>query len=264
MSLVFAAITPHPPILIPTIGKEHLKEIQATEEAMKKMEQDLYVAKPDTIIIISPHGRLLSDAFSININPTYQVDLREFGDLTTKNVYQSDLHLALKITESAKLKHLPLVLQTEPILDHGSAVPLFYLTQHLPNIKIIPVGYSLLEAKTHLDFGYLIKEEVMNSNQRVAIVASGDLSHALTDEAPAGFSPEGKKFDEMLIEDLKSHNTSALVNADPKFCEAAAECGLRSFLILLGALQRVNYELKLLSYEGPFGVGYLVAEFVTP
>lgn len=262
MSLVFAAITPHPPILIPTIGKEHLKEIRATETALKKMEQDLYVAKPDTIIVISPHGRLLADAFSININPTYQVDLREFGDLTTKNTYQSDMNLALKITESAKLKHLPLILQTEPILDHGAAVPLFYLAQHLPNIKIIPIGYSLLEAKTHLDFGYLIKEEIMNSNQRVAIVASGDLSHALTNEAPAGFSPEGKKFDEMVIEALKSHNASALVNADPKFCEAAAECGLRSFLILLGALQRVNYELKLLSYEGPFGVGYLVAEFI--
>lgn len=264
MSLVFAAIAPHPPILIPTIGKEHLKKIQATEEAMKKMEQDLYVAKPDTLIIISPHGHLLADAFSININPSYQVDLREFGDLITKNEYQSEMNLALKIKESAKLKHLPLVLQTEPVLDHGSAVPLFYLTQHLPNIKIIPIGYSLLDAKTHLDFGYLIKEEIMNSNQRVAIIASGDLSHALTDDAPAGFSPEGKKFDEMLIEALKSHNTTALVNLDPKFCEAAAECGLRSFLILLGSLQRVNYELKLLSYEGPFGVGYLVAEFVMP
>lgn len=261
MSLVFAAIAPHPPILIPAIGRDHLKKIRATQEALEKMEEDLYVAKPETIVIISPHGNLLPDAFSLNLNPSYRVDLKEFGDLTTTAEYRCDMDLSLQITEAAKLKHLPLVLQTDPILDYGSAVPLSYLARHLAEIKIIPLGYALLNAKTHLDFGYLIKEEIMKTNRRVAVIASGDLSHALTSEAPAGFSPEGKKFDEALMENLKNRNTAALLNLDPRFCEAAAECGLRSFLILLGVLQRVNYDLKILSYEGPFGVGYLTAEF---
>lgn len=261
MSLVFAAFTPHPPILIPSIGKENTKKIKATKEAMDKLEEDLYVTKPDTILVISPHGQILANAFSINFNPTYTVDLKEFGDLTTKSEYQSDLNLIARIADEAKLKQLPLVLQTDARLDYGAAVPLFYLARHLPEIKIVPVGYSLLGSKTHLEMGYLIKEEILKTNQRVAVVASGDLSHALNNEAPAGFSPEGKKFDETVIENLKSRNTAALINLDPKFCQAAAECGWRSLLMLLGALQRVNYELKILSYEGPLGVGYLVAEF---
>lgn len=262
MSLVFAAITPHPPVLIPNIGQDNLKKIQATKEAMEKLEQDLYVSKPETILIISPHGHLLPDSFTININPTYSVDLREFGDLVTKSEYACDFQLAQEITESAKLKNLPLVLQSDPILDYGSAVPLFYLTQHLPKIKIIPLSYSLLPAKTHLDFGYLIKECIMKANRRVAIIASGDLSHSLTSDAPGGFSPDGKKFDEAIIESLKNCNSTALLNLDPKFCQSAAECGLKSILILLGILQRVNCNFKILSYEGPLGVGYLVAEFV--
>ncbi len=264
MSLVFAAVVPHPPILIPNIGRDNLKKIQATKEALEKLEENLYVSKPDTILVISPHGRLSPESFTINFNPDYTVDLRDFGDPVTKTRYVGDLQLAQNIAEAAKLDDLPLTLQSEPALDHGSAVPLFYLTRHLPNIKIVPVGYSLLPAKSHLDFGYLMKEEIMKLNRRVAVVASGDLSHALTNEAPAGFSPDGKKFDEMVMECLKNHNTAALLNLDPNFCESAAECGLRSILILLGVLQRVNYDLSLLSYEGPFGVGYLVAEFVLP
>ncbi|MBI5022808.1 MAG: AmmeMemoRadiSam system protein B [Candidatus Magasanikbacteria bacterium] len=262
MPLVFAAITPHPPILIPDIGKDNIIKIQATKNALEKMEENLYVAKPDTILIISPHGRILPDAFSINTNPTYTVDLREFGDLTTQTQYQSDMTMIARISNEAKLKEIPLALYTDHALDYGSAVPLHYLTKHLPEVKIIPLSYSLLEPKQHLNFGYLLKEEIMSTNRRVAVIASGDLSHALTSDAPAGFSLEGKKFDENLMENLKNHNTTALLNLEPQICESAAECGRRSFLILLGILQRVNYKLKILSYEGPLGVGYLVAEFV--
>lgn len=261
MPLIFAAITPHPPILIPDIGKDNIKKIRATKAALEKMEEDLYAAKPETILIISPHGRILPDTFSINTNPTYTVDLREFGDLTTKTQYQSDLTMIARISNSAQTKEVPLTLYTDQALDYGSAVPLYYLTKHLPEIKIIPLSYSLLEPKQHLNFGYLLKEEIMNTNRRVAVIASGDLSHALTSDAPAGFSPEGKKFDENLIENFKNHNTAGLLNLEPQICESAAECGWRSFLILLGVLQRVNYQLKILSYEGPLGVGYLVAEF---
>lgn len=262
MSLVFASIVPHPPIIIPAIGKDNLKKVKKTAGALDELEKELYAAKPETILVISPHGHLLADAFAINANPTYKVDLRDFGDLTTAREYLSDFEMIAKISNSAKEQHLPLVLQTDAILDYGSAVPLYYLTRHLPDVKIIPVGYSLLDPKTHLNFGYLLKEEIMRANCRVAVVASGDLSHALTSEAPAGFSPQGEKFDKILMEYLQNHNTSAIMNLDPSFCQEAAECGWRSFLILLGILQKVNYNLKILSYEGPFGVGYLVANFV--
>ncbi len=262
MSLVFAAITPHPPILIPAIGKENITKLQRTKKAMEELEKDLYIAQPDTLLIISPHGEMLADSFCLNVNQSYEANLKEFGDLVTKLSFAPNLNLMLKIRESAQEKKLPVALQTEPVLDYGAAVPLYYLTKHLPQIKIAPVSFSLLDNKTHLDFGYLLKERIMEANDRVAVIASADLAHTLSSDSPGGFSPQAKIFDEQIIENLKSHNTTGIVNLDPEMAKAAAECGYRSILILLGLLQRVNYELKLLSYEGPLGIGYLVANFV--
>jgi AmmeMemoRadiSam system protein B len=172
------------------------------------------------------------------------------------------MNLMLKIREAAQEKNIPTVLQTEPSLDYGAAVPLYYLTKHLPKVKIMPISFSLLNNKTHLDFGYLIKEQIMSSNERVAVIASADLAHTLKSESPAGFSPQARVFDDQVIENLKNHNTSGLLNLEPNICSEAAECGLRSILILLGILQRVNYDLKILSYEGPLGIGYLTANFI--
>lgn len=262
MSLVFAALTPHPPLLIPSIGKEMAKKIEKTKNALLKLEEDLYLSKPETIIIISPHGRLFQDAFTINYCLEYETDLREFGDLVTKLKFKGETDLPAKIRSASKGKGYATTMVSEPKLDHGVAVPFFFLTPHLPNVKIMPVGFSNLDWKTHLDFGYLLKEQIMKTNKRVAVIASGDLSHALTTDAPAGFNEAGPEFDKTIQELLAAHNTGGLVNLENTFTDNAAECGLRSILILLGVLRDINYTYESLAYEGPFGVGYLTANFV--
>lgn len=260
--LVFSAIVPHPPLLIPNIGKEELKKVDKTKKALEQLEQDLYLSKPDLIVIISPHGSLFSDAFTINAHPHFLADFSQFGDLKTKQKWQGDAIFASTLSHQSYVQNISTQMISEEILDHGSTVPLFYLTAHLPQIKILPLGYSNLNGKTHLDFGYLLKSVIMNSDKRIAVIASGDLSHGLTTDAPAGFSKVGEKFDKKVIELLENHNTVGYSQMEPKFVAEAAECGYRSFLILLGALKNVNYTFKNYSYEGPFGVGYLVGNFV--
>lgn len=262
MSLVFSALVPHPPLLIPDIGREHLEKLKITKESMETLEKNLYISQPDTILLITSHGLIFSDTFTINAYPKFKVDFREFGDLVTKGAYDADLTLISAMANAAKEEKWPLVLQSQENLDYGAAVPLYYLTKHLPKIKIIPLSYSLLDYKKHLDFGYFLKEILMNSERRVAVIASGDLSHRLSNEGPGGFSPLAKKFDDLVLESLKSGNTTGLVNCDAKLCDEAGECGLRSLLILLGILRNMQYKLKILSYESPFGIGYLVAEFI--
>lgn len=261
MSLVFSALTPHPPLLIPNIGKENLVKLETTKKSLEELERALYISQPDTLIFITPHGKIFPEAFTINANPEFRFDFKDFGDLATKGTFNADLNLIADISNAAKNQRLPLILQSEPALDYGTSVPLFYLSRHLTNIKIIPIGYSLLDLKKHFDFGYFLKDIIMDSSKRVAVIASGDLSHRLSDASPAGFSPSGKKFDDLLIESLKTGNISGLINLDEKICKEAGECGLRSLLILLGVLRNMNYDLKLHSYESPFGVGYLVADF---
>lgn len=262
MSLVFAAITPHPPLLIPSIGKDVIKKIEKTKKALEKLEEDLYLSSPDIILIISPHGGFFKDAFTIHHAIEYETDFREFGDLATRIKFHSETNLTYQIREATKKTSIPATMISEKIIDHGTSIPLIYLTAHLPNVSIVPIGFCDLDWKTHTDFGYLIKEQIMNTNKRVAVIASGDLSHALNNEAPAGFNAVGTEFDKKIQELLEHHNVSGMLQLDQKFTNDAAECGLRSFLILMGILRGVDYNYKHYSYEGPFGVGYLVANFV--
>lgn len=259
--LSFAAFTPHPPILIPTIGKENLKRVEKTVEAMGKLEEKIFEAKPDTIIIISPHGALLPDAFSINLNPTYKSNLHEFGDFATELEFKTDTALAFRIKELMEDKNVPLVLTSEESLDHGVIVPLYFLTKRLEGVSILPMGYSMLDLKTHFNFGDFLKEIILNEDKKIAVIASGDLSHRLTKDAPAGYSPRGKEFDEKLAELITNKNTAGILGLDQSLAEEAGECGLRSLVILLGLLERINYTPEIFSYEGPFGVGYMVSNF---
>jgi len=261
MALVFAAVTPHPPLLIPTIGREELNKVNQTKLAMEELAMSLYATHPDTIIIISPHGSYFNEVFTINFCVDYVTDLRDFGDLATTLKFHGDAELAFRIRDATKRQHLPATMISENHLDHGTSVPLYYLTKNLPQIKLLQLGFCDLDYKTHVDFGGLIKELVMSTNKRVAVIASGDLSHALTNDAPAGFNKRGPEFDAKIRELLMSKNLTGMINIDPRIISEAAECGMRSILILLGMLQGINYTFRELSYEAPFGVGYLTAQF---
>ena len=256
--LVFSAICPHPPILIPTIGKDNIKQIKNTVEAMKRLEEELYASKPEVIIVISPHGEIIPDAFCLNLNAEYKATFEEFGDFTTKLEFKGNPLLSLKIKERVE-DNLPIVLSSCEKLDHGSAVPLFYLTKHLKDIEIIPVYYCFLDFNSHFQFGQLLKKEIAKSDRRIAVIASGDLSHSLTKKSPAGYSPKGAEFDQQLMDLLKKKDIPGILEMKPKFIEEAAECGFRSISILLGIIEEYKFDVDILSYEGPFGVGYMVA-----
>jgi AmmeMemoRadiSam system protein B len=260
MPIAFAAIVPHPPILIPSIGKENLQQLQTTAHAYSHLEQNLYASQAETILILSPHGPLQEEAFTLNLNPEFHGDFSDFGDLTTKFSLAGNIGLAHKIREKMETK-APLQLISEKKLDHGTAIPLYLLTKYLPKIKIIPFYHSGLDLTAHYNIGQMIKNELLNSKERVAVVASGDLSHRLTKNAPAGFSPKGKRFDKKLIDNLLKKQTGEIIKFDHSLVADAGECGLKSIVILLGILDGIKYEPELLSYEAPFGVGYLAMNF---
>ncbi|HAT03954.1 MAG TPA: AmmeMemoRadiSam system protein B [Candidatus Magasanikbacteria bacterium] len=261
MPLVFAATTPHPPILLPSIGKEEIEKLKKTQQAFAKVEEELYLSKPHVIAIISPHGQLYDDAFTLNAHTRFISSFEEFGDHTTRNEWKGAPDMSAHIGHIAMEERIPVRLISDDHIDHGVGVPLHFLATHMPDVKILPIGYSGLDAKSHLAFGYLLKNAFMDSDKRVALIASGDLSHGLTTDAPAGFSKVGKEFDDKIIQLLEAHNTTGIMQMDQKFVNEAAECGYRSLLILLGALQNIDYTFKNYAYEAPFGVGYLTGVF---
>ncbi|PIW75415.1 MAG: AmmeMemoRadiSam system protein B [Candidatus Portnoybacteria bacterium CG_4_8_14_3_um_filter_44_10] len=258
--LVFASICPHPPIIIPSVGGKELNKTRKTVGAMKKLAEYFCSAKPNTAIIISPHGPMQYDQMSITVSKELRGDFSQFGDFKTTLSFKNNLEVVSAIKEAALKNGIPVGSVDIPQLDHGSLVPLYYLTQDYHSAKVIPIAFSPLSLQTHFNFGQAIGEAIGKSDGKIAVVASGDLSHRVTPDAPVGYSPRGKEFDEKLIDLLKKNDSEKILNMDPSLIEEAGECGLRSIIILLGALSGLKYNFEILSYKAPFGVGYLVAK----
>jgi len=270
MPLVFAALTPHPPIIVPEVGGAETKKVKKTILAMEKLAEDLAKSDPDTLIVISPHGLVYPDRFNVCGMENLRGDLTNFNTPQVSFKFKNDLDFAKVLDETANKEGIETLLYDNRVdfyeLDHGVIVPLYFLTKKLEHsVKVVPIAYSLLSRASHVSFGQAISDVINNldksEEKRVAIIASGDLSHRLIFQAPAGFSPVGEKFDQKLISLLKQKKTAEILDLDEDFVEEAGECGYRSILILLGALDEERYTPEILSYEGPFGVGYLVANF---
>lgn len=275
--LNFAAISPHPPILIPTISKsDELKKLAKTVAAMEKLAKILAEKEIQTLIVISPHGPVSYDKFVINSAPVLVGNFNQFGDFETELIFRNDEKLIEAIERECQKEEIPLETLVVPQLDHGTLVPLYYLWKSLPEktpafqnlregrfLKILPLFPSFAESKIQFQFGKILHRVVAKEQGlgNYGIVASGDLSHRLTPDAPAGFSKKGKEFDEKLIAFLEKKDVRGILEMAPDFLEEAGECGYRSIVILLGALNGLNWQPEILSYEGPFGVGYLVANF---
>lgn len=259
--LNFASICPHPPIIIPTIGKEEdLKMVQKTIRAMDGLRKIFEKKNIETLVIVSPHSPINLHAPTFLESEIFVGNFLMFGDFSTQISFRGDLELLNEIKNEFQKEKINVKVEKKNFLDHGVLVPLFYLSKN-KKPKIVPFSYSMLEPKINFNYGKIIGKIIKNSQKRIGFVASGDLSHRLTYEAPAGYSPFGKKFDKKIVEALKKNDIKEILNIDEEIAEEAGECGLRSIAILLGTLSIINkWEFKILSYEGPFGVGYLVAE----
>lgn len=270
MSIKFASICPHPPIIIPTIGSSSdLRLVSKTIQAMKELADIFAKSKPETIIIISPHGPVSYDEMTITISPTLLGNFQDFGDYKTKLNFENDLEIVDALQKRCKKEKIPVRIMNSPQLDHGSLIPLYYLTKNYTPpegriLKVVPIAYSYLSPKTHLEFGKKIFEicniEGKTKSKRIAVIASGDLSHRLSLTSPAGFSMDGVRFDKKISSLLRREDIKGILNIDSDLIKDAGECGYLSITTLLGVLSKIKgFKIKLLSYQKPFGVGYLVA-----
>jgi len=254
----FAALCPHPPLIIPNVGKDRIQRVSDTIESMQTLADSFEQKDPQTTVVISPHAPLKSNEFLINDAKALQGNFRQFGDLSTELAFRNDLQLVEDIIQQFEQDEIPYTTRSLRKLDHGTLVPLYYLTQGKPNTQVLSLSYSNLSLKEHFQMGKALQRA---TSKNIALVASGDMSHRLTQGAPAGFSPQGEKFDQKLIELIKNKDVEGILNMEPELIKEAGECGYRSLVILLGALSNLEWKPKVLSYEGPFGVGYLVVNF---
>lgn len=267
MSIITAALVPHPPLLIPEIGKENWKLLEKTYNSYKSIEEDIYAGQVETVVIISAHGPEQEQAFGINIGEMFNVSFKEFGDFSDKISAKGDVALAQTLKEELSDEvNVDLVNKVE--LDHGVGVPLYLLVGYPPNkpeflkkLKILPIYFSGADLNANYEFGQRLRRQLQITDKRIAVLASGDLSHCLTKNAPGGYSTKGAKFDKKIIEILKKGNFKEVMEIKENIIKEAKSCGLKPITILAGMLETIECRPELLSYEYPFGVGYLTMKF---
>ena len=263
MSLLAAVAVPHPPILLPEIGRGEEIKIEKTAGAYRQAMSRIAALKPDTIIVTSPHTVMYQDYFHLSPGGSAEGDMRAFRAPSVKLRTDYDPEFVEVLSKLAQRDGLPAgtLGQREQSLDHGTMVPLYFLNQVYSGYRTVRIGLSGLSPLLHYRLGQCIAEAARLLDRRTVLIASGDLSHKLTPDGPYGFAPEGPVFDRQVTDALAAGDFLTLLQIPSILANAAAECGLRSFQIMAGALDGKAVTHNLLSYEGPFGVGYGVALF---
>ncbi|MBI5793686.1 AmmeMemoRadiSam system protein B [Candidatus Uhrbacteria bacterium] len=232
-----------------------------TTKALEHLAEDFYLSRPDTVIVISSHATQYPDAFAINLHDEYLIDFKDFGDLSAHKKLVPDVETITQIQRAAREQHILLTLDSDSALDYGTGVPLTFLLEKLPDVQIVPVSHSGLPPRDQVRFGNFLKDAIDASPKRIAVIASGDLSHCLSSDSPLGFRPEGEAYDADVLASVKNQSLSTLLKLEEGMLIKAGQCFHEQLLILLGILEKKAARPEVLSYEHPFGVGYLVAEF---
>lgn len=256
-------MTPHPPVLLPEVGRGREREIAATGRSMRAAAERVAGWKPDVLIVASPHTILYGDYFHIAPGKAAAGDMAAFGAPQVRMQVEYDTLLRDEIVRRAQQADLKAgtLGQRDPELDHGVLIPLYFLRKAGITCPIVRMGLSGFSPLAHYRLGQCVAEAVEALGRRAVFVASGDLSHKLKVDGPYGFAPEGPKFDEAVTRAMASGDFLQFLTMNPALCERAAECGLRSFQMMAGALDGLAVAPRLLSHEGTFGVGYAVALF---
>ncbi len=268
-NIVLCGVAPHPPILLPEVGGRESKKVTATFQAMERLVDYISGSGAEVIVIMSPHSPVFRDGIAINGSNILSGNLRRFwADLEFE--YNNDIDLVREIIDQARRRGIVAFELDDGVavdydvstrLDHGILVPAYFFDKAGLDLPMVAVSMGLLPFNELYAFGTAIQKAADRQGKKVALVASGDLSHRLSRGAPAGYSPRGAVFDKNLVEMLRNKDFRGVLNIDRHLAEEAGECGLRTIIMMLGAMDGMEVEAEILSYEGPFGVGYLVAAF---
>lgn len=261
MSIKAGYLTPHPPLIIPQVGRGMEREIENTIEAYKKVAKKVKDYSPDTLILISPHAPAYLDYFQIASGSEMSGTFEDFGAEDVKVQIDLDQDLSDLIIEEGRKKDLSLGYKgNTELLDHGSMVPLYFIQKEYscPIVRLSVSGFSLEE---HYKYGMAIQKAVEKSEKRVLVIISGDLSHYL-DKEKDNYSEIGEEFDNLVEKSFETGEFLDLLLLEEDYINRAGECGLSPLAVFMGIADGYQVNGEWMSYEAPFGVGYGVGEFV--
>jgi len=265
MSILGAVMTPHPPLIIPQVGRGQEKGIAATTAAMEKAAAFIAGLGADTLVVVSPHATAYADYMHISPGKDARGDFGNFGAPGVSVEVEYDETFVAELSALCGQKDVSAGTEGERSakLDHGTMIPLHFIFGAIKGKRpqVVRIGISGLPPEEHYRLGMMIQKTADKLHRKAAVVSSGDLSHKLKEDGPYGLSPDGAVYDEKIMDVMGRGAFSELFDFPESLCSSAAECGHRSFLVMAGCFDGLSVQAEKLSYEGPFGVGYGVCTF---
>ena len=264
MAMLAAMAVPHPPLIVPEVGHGAEQQIAPTIAAYQRVMERAAALRPDTVVILSPHTVMYADYFHVSPGAGASGSFAAFRAPQVQVATAYDSGFCEALVKRCREEDFPAgtLGEKNAELDHGTMIPLYFLQQHLRGVPVVRIGLSGLPARAHYRLGQHIAAVAEKLGRRVLIIASGDLSHKLKADGPYGFASEGPVFDARMQAVFRSGDFLRLLLTPADLASGAAECGLRSFWIMAGTLDGRQVKSELLSYQGPFGVGYGVGWFL--
>jgi aromatic ring-opening dioxygenase LigB subunit len=252
-----AVLMCHAPIVIPALGHGDAHRCLATTTAMAGAAQRLVASGADRVVVLSPHAPRHPRAYGHYPGTELAGDFARFGEPGLAAAFSADAEAPRTVAAAAA------GLQLRPIsglLDHGALVPLWFLREAGYAGRVSVFGFPWEPALgDHPRFGAALRRAMDGLGDPWALLASGDCSHRLIPGAPSGYDPRAREFDLKLADGLRAGRDAQLPADLAALRELAGEDVLDSLEIAAAAIGEERTGREILSYEGPFGVGYLVA-----
>ncbi len=263
MGITGAFMVPHPPLIVPAVGRGGEAQIAETTAAYEQIAEEIAALSPETIVITSPHSIMYADYFHISPGRGAQGSFASFGapEVSFRETYDEEFTSALSRLAEDRDILAGTRGERSPELDHGTMVPLYFIRQKYQSFRLVRIGLSGLPYPDHYALGMAIRDIAEKLNRNTVIVASGDLSHKLQSYGPYGYAAEGPEYDKRIMDTMGRAAFGELFAFDEHFCDKASECGHRSFVIMAGAFDGRNVRAKAYSHQDVTGVGYGICSF---
>lgn len=250
---------PHPPVVVPGVGRGREREALSTVQAMHALAERVMKSAPEGLVLISPHSPRRPGAFGIWKTRRLSGSLVAFGAPEERVELPVDKDFIRELESRAGESGLSTWDITRADLDHGALVPLCYLARAGWKGPTVVLSLNYPGEGGLVELGRAITATAGFLGRRIAIIASGDMSHRLQPGAPSGYHPQAHLFDETFVQLVRAGAYQKVARFDEELQELAGEDVVDSTVIAMAAVEFDPTCHEVLSYEGPFGVGYCVA-----
>ena len=276
MTLVGAFIAPHGSEAIEQLApKATVRKFRKTRDGLRRLAIEVGRAKPDTIVIATPHNLRLWGKIALvtaeNSTGTLQASPRSKNSVRVKA--KCDVGFAKKLLARASRRGLPVVganygtsegPTSDMPMDWGTLVPLWFMMARCkkrPRLVIVTPSREIPLAE-NFRFGRTIAEEAeADRRKRIIFVASADQAHAHRKSGPYGYNPRAKEYDMLVLDALRRNQIGEVMEIKPALVEAAKPDSLWQIAMLAGIVDKVNLETELVSYDAPTYFGMICASF---